>query len=94
MKNAKLLGGILITAGSVLALYFGFIYQMEDGLTAWQHLMGKKTLTREEADKILGGSVKSYSDEYVIAWALAKRDGKDSFELKGIKYSTTNGRKL
>lgn len=92
--NGKLIGKILIGLGSAAAIYFGFIYQMEDGLTAWQHLIGKKTLTREEADKILGGSVKSYGDEYVIAWALSKRDGKDSFELKGIKYSTNTGKKI
>ena len=93
MKKAKLIGGLLIGIGTTVAAYYGFFYKLEDGLTAWQHLVSKK-MTREEADKILGGTPKSYGDVYVIAWARAKSDGKESFEVKSVKYATKTGKKI
>ena len=93
MKAGKVIGSLLIGAATVAAAYYGFYYKLEDGLTAWQHLTSKK-MTREEADKILGGTPKSYDDDYVISWATAKKGGKESFELKGVKYSTKTGKKV
>lgn len=92
MKTGKVIGGLLIGLGTAIAAYYGFYYKMEDGLTAWQHLMGK--MTREEADAVLGGVPKSYGDDYVIAWATAKNGGKESFEVKSVKYSTKTGKKI
>mgnify|MGYP001565887966 CR=1 FL=1 len=92
MKAGKVIGSLLIGAATVAAAYYGFYYKLEDGLTAWQHLVGK--MTREEADEILGGTPKSYGDDYVIAWATAKKGGKESFEVKGIKYSAKTGKKI
>lgn len=90
--NGKQIAGVLIGIGTAIAAYYGFYYKMEDGLTAWQRLT--KKMTREEADKILGGTPKSYGDSYVIAWAKAKQGGKESFEVASVKYSTKTGKKL
>ncbi len=42
MKNAKLIGGVLIAAGTGAVIYFGFVKKFEGGLTGWDKLMGKK----------------------------------------------------
>ncbi len=49
-------------------------------------------MTREKADKILGGSIKSYDDDFVIAWAKAKKNKKEYFNLEMKKYSTSTGK--
>ncbi|KKR29675.1 MAG: hypothetical protein UT61_C0025G0007 [Candidatus Woesebacteria bacterium GW2011_GWA1_39_8] len=85
MKNLNtwlyLGGGLLLAA----VLYFT--------RDKWMPLLGLE-MTREKADKILGGTPKTYDDGYVIAWAKAKKSGKESFEVQEKKYSTATGKAI
>ena len=41
MKDTgKLIAGLLVAAGTAIAVYYGFFFKLEDGLTAWQKLAG------------------------------------------------------
>lgn len=42
MKTTKIIGGVLIAAGTGAIVYFGFIKKFADGLTGWQKMMGPK----------------------------------------------------
>lgn len=48
-NTGKIIGGIIISAATIAAAYFGFFYKLEDGLTAWQQLTKKKP--KEEPPK-------------------------------------------
>lgn len=45
MNKGKVIAGLLITAGTSIAVYYGFFYTLEDGLTHWKRLVGKKPET-------------------------------------------------
>ena len=87
MKTGQI---ITIVAGilTITAIYFGFIHEYQDRLTGWGKIMGKK-MTREDANKILPAAPASYDDDFVIAWATAKQQGKTQFTIDGKKYYST-----
>lgn len=54
MNNGKIIGGLLITAGTVSLIYFGFIKKFKDGLTGIEKLIGKKTAANQPEGKTPG----------------------------------------
>ena len=95
MKKGQI---ILASAGTVIVasgIYFGFIHKFKDGFFGWEKLTGAK-MTRVKADKILGvmGIIipASYGDDYVIAWAQARRGEKPTFTIDNKNYSTKTGK--
>ena len=42
MNKGKVIAGLLIAAGTSIAVYYGFFYTLEDGLTHWKRLIGSK----------------------------------------------------
>lgn len=50
MNKGKLIGGLLVAAGTAICAYYGIFYKFEDGLTAWQKLIGRVPEPEDKKD--------------------------------------------
>lgn len=84
-----------IIVGSLVIVGFGvtlFFTSTAKGKELWGNWFGG--MTRTEADKILGGTPSSYGDDFVIAWAKARKKEQVFFTVGGKKYHTTTGKAM
>jgi uncharacterized membrane protein YvbJ len=87
-KKTKIIIGIASIAAGIAAIFLSY------------KLLKHKIKTVDEAIKVLLSAnnsrdkekLKTFDNEYLIAWAQATIDKKDKFKFRGKLYYTSNGR--